>query len=401
MAVTAGTKVVKDGLVFHYDISNNQKSWKGKPTTNIAPNTNYSNRTYYVGSNIGGWGGDSATVYYYPKGGYNNLPYKKMVKTAGGTGGSYIDEHQFFTLVEGKTYYVSCWMKASRPLTLNGYALDLNRNADNAYRIGATPVLTTEWSLIKWNYTCAAGEGGNTYHSRQIVYVDDLLPTEIYWCGFQVEEIGYSPYVNGTRSNTQAILDLKKTNTITPNNMELSSNEALVFDGTNDYVDTGIDISWNNTNKASMTFVLKSSNLSQGNAPIAGKMYPDWEWAFYQQGTSLSMVYWNSGGGHTNGMDWSVGNFFTSTSQYVIFQYVWDGATSYIYRNGVLVGTKTATDPSINQNRTNNVLLGGHIYVWGDYYWGGSIAQTQFYNRALSSQEVLNNFESIRSRYGV
>lgn len=179
------------------------------------------------------------------------------------------------------------------------------------------------------------------------------------------------------------------------------SNGIMTYTGSPTYADTGCDVSWNNVNYASWTVVLKPANLSQGNAGFLGKQYPDWEWAFYQNAADLSMVYWNTGGGHTNGMDWTASNFFTSTSSYVIFSYTWDGSTSKIYRNGALFSSAGSTDPSINQNRSNNVQMGGHIYVWGDYYWSGSMPYVNAYNRTLSAAEVLQNYEALRGRYGI
>ena len=34
MSVFSGPNFATNGLVFHYDMSNTQKSWKGKPATN-------------------------------------------------------------------------------------------------------------------------------------------------------------------------------------------------------------------------------------------------------------------------------------------------------------------------------------------------------------------------------
>lgn len=179
------------------------------------------------------------------------------------------------------------------------------------------------------------------------------------------------------------------------------SNGIITYDGVDDYVNTACDISWNNTSYASWTVALKPGNLTQGNAGFLGKMYPDWEWAFYQQQSALAMVYWNSGGGHTNGMDWTVNNFFDSTTNYVIFGYTWNGSTSRIYRNGSLLATVGSVDPSINQNRSNSVMMGGHIYVWGDYYWAGAMPYVAAYNRTLSDTEMEQNFNALRGRYGI
>ena len=143
---------------------------------------------------------------------------------------------------------------------------------------------------------------------------------------------------------------------------------------------------------------MNPSTISGGNYGIMGKMYPDWEWAFYQYSTNLYLVYWNTGGGHSNGMDFSVNAFPTANTWYHV-AYTWDGSTSIFYVNGISLGSKAAVDASINQNRANNVMIGGHTYVWGDYYWNGKISNVNFYNRTLSSLEITQNYNAQKSRF--
>ena len=42
MACVSGTNIVNDGLVFHFDLENGVKSWKGKPTSNLAAGKTWS-----------------------------------------------------------------------------------------------------------------------------------------------------------------------------------------------------------------------------------------------------------------------------------------------------------------------------------------------------------------------
>lgn len=192
-------KELAKAKVLHYTFDEFQE-----PTVNLAPYTDYSNRTYNNAYTASSWGGDAATITYYSSGGYNDLPYKKMVKTAGGDGGSYLDDNTGITIEDNKVYTVSMYMKADRAgiSGLSGYATCINRPSDNAYRTGITPTLTTEWQRFSWVYTTTTGHAG-TYCSRHIIYVDSGLPIEIYWCGFQVEEKDHAtPFVNGTRTGS-------------------------------------------------------------------------------------------------------------------------------------------------------------------------------------------------------
>lgn len=179
-----------------------------------------------------------------------------------------------------------------------------------------------------------------------------------------------------------------------------SDRGALVFDGVNDYVNSGYDLSWNNTNSVTIDFWVRPSTVTGGNYGIMGKEHPDWEWAFYQNNKTINIVYWNTAGGHTNDMDFGV-SAFSAANVWHHITYTWDGSTSIFYVNGVSVGSKTAGNPSLNQNRANNVMFGGHTYVWGDAYWSGRIGAVKFYNRALSASEVTENYNASKGKYGL
>jgi hypothetical protein len=178
------------------------------------------------------------------------------------------------------------------------------------------------------------------------------------------------------------------------------NNGIMTFDGVNDYVDSGYDLSWNNSNSVTVDFWVKPSTVSGGNYGIIGKEYPEWEWAFFQAGANLHLVYWNTAGGHTNDMDFSAYAFSTPNIWYHVV-YTWNGSTSSFYINGSLIGSKTSSNPAINQNRSNNVMIGGHTYVWGDYYWSGSVGAVRFYNRALAQSEITQNYNASKTKYGL
>ena len=75
----------------------------------------------------------------------------------------------------------------------------------------------------------------------------------------------------------------------------------------------------------------------------------------------------------------------------------WNGATRNIWYNGVL----QATD-SIGTYLGNNtdILIGIDFPGFGNYLIG-NIGQVLIYNRALSQAELLENFNVVKSRYGI
>jgi hypothetical protein len=95
--------------ILHYTFDDFQE-----PTTNILPNPNFEDRNYNTPYTASQWGGDTAIITYYSEGGYNNLPYYHLIRTADGSGGTYHDNHSPITLVEGKTYTLSAYIKSNQ-----------------------------------------------------------------------------------------------------------------------------------------------------------------------------------------------------------------------------------------------------------------------------------------------
>lgn len=179
---------------------------------------------------------------------------------------------------------------------------------------------------------------------------------------------------------------------------------AFTFDGANTYISSTFDLSWNNTNSVTIFVTLRPSTLSQWR-PFLGKGPSNWEWQLIQNNGNLDFVYWNTGGGHTNGPIPSISNVFISTTSFVNICMVWNHVDNkyYFYRNGSLINTTNWTDASINQNRTDGINIGGNLYKWSmpGNYWSGSISNIQIYNRALSDSETIQNFNALRGRYGI
>lgn len=173
----------------------------------------------------------------------------------------------------------------------------------------------------------------------------------------------------------------------------------FTFDGSND----GIEIT-------------KSANLSVNQMTIAS-------WNFstnYQQNgfifekttnnsvnTQYSLFY-NSGNnsiyyrtyGLTNGdltINTTTAGVVNGQWNYVVATY--DGSTKRIYVNGTQ-RTSTGATGTVTQNTTGRAYIG--VYGnFGGYFFNGYIADTRVYNRALSATEILNNYNTSKSRFGL
>jgi hypothetical protein len=70
-----------------------------------------------------------------------------------------------------------------------------------------------------------------------------------------------------------------------------------------------------------------------------------------------------------------------------------NGTTLSYYRNNVFIASSTI---SANINVTNPLTIGG----FAEFY-KGSIGIVNIYNRPLNTQEISENFNTFRSRYGI
>jgi len=162
---------------------------------------------------------------------------------------------------------------------------------------------------------------------------------------------------------------------------------SIVFDGTNDVVNTSQTINfidnitvqvwfkWNNVNQLKPIIYI-------GNSSTNG-------FGFFIQDTTNSGGAGNRvgilfGGKFYNAINPSLALLTTSWTYLVIVR----AGVTYLYQDSVLVGS-TASQP----NSTSTYSIGGEP--------GGNIAQALVYNRALSAAEIQQNFNLTRRRFGI
>ena len=111
--------------------------------------------------------------------------------------------------------------------------------------------------------------------------------------------------------------------------------------------------------------------------------------AFRTVNTNLLVNYWW-------GDDFAVGSALVPT-QWCNVAVQWDGTTRSIWANGQLLGSQGTSGLDVS----NNLLQVGATNSNGSESLSGNIAMVLIYNRALVPLEIQNNFNAIRSRYGV
>jgi hypothetical protein len=68
-----------------------------------------------------------------------------------------------------------------------------------------------------------------------------------------------------------------------------------------------------------------------------------------------------------------------------------------LYKNGVLIGTKTGSGTTSIQSAANRLL----ISKGGSYYGTFDLGPIKIYDRSLNSDEITQNFNVTKSRFGL
>jgi hypothetical protein len=90
-------------------------------------------------------------------------------------------------------------------------------------------------------------------------------------------------------------------------------------------------------------------------------------------------------------------NWVNDTSWHQIGQ-IYNGTTCYTIIDGViLLGTRT----SYSTPSTSSIHLASETINGGSSNWDGLISSTKFYNRALTADEVLQDFNATKNRFGL
>ena len=181
------------------------------------------------------------------------------------------------------------------------------------------------------------------------------------------------------------------------------SNESFTFDGTDDRVSFGdIDII---TGAFTIDVWFKSA-ASQNGAQYATIVGKDAAGSFgnFIMTSDLNSTYiragFNGSGGQKETSNSSYNTDFTSQT-WVNYVCTWDGSSVLtLYRNAEQIAQNTSATGTITSN--NNDLYIGYRTADVTSYFEGDISNVKLYNnKSLTEDEVAQNFEAMRGRYGL
>jgi len=167
------------------------------------------------------------------------------------------------------------------------------------------------------------------------------------------------------------------------------NNGSLVFDGVNDVISVSVSKNATCTFECWANLTSGSNNVMLFNAGDVSAG-PD---LFFTGGK----ICWNTWNAANNPFGNIPANAYNSFHHYVVIND--STSTTKLYFDGAFLGAASYRSAAA----TTVFTIGKAGAGGGDsgYPWRGRIASSLIYNRALSAQEIKQNFEATRDRYGV
>jgi len=414
----AGPKIVRDGLVFGYDTGANPSSnfdhksdqrrfFKGRLTENLFGTTAMSfqdDAGIYTNDIVSGT--DSIGDYFI-----------KDTVNAPWWAGLRIYQNGVSPLTAGISYVLSFECRSEQ----TGWSWSYDSNAsgggwsgNDVGRLSNTNLvfdktggttytsdMANTWQRVSYRVTM---KDSNTFTGASAYPHDSFFTNtnnvKIYYRNPQLElgKTVATPYVAGTRSSTESLIGLTKSTTIDVSNVSFDSDGLPTFDGTNDYVDLGADIEISPINQGwTAEYVFNTNNastLQHFNGCDEDVHNAGWI-ALYNS----KLAVWNRSPG-----TWKYGDtvFSSNTWYHVVFVQT-SGTTMQFYVNGEPEGGDHTTYTwNADKSAFFCRYVGKYKYLGNSSrYFNGEIPITKLYNRALSAQEVQQNFKAYKNRFNL
>jgi hypothetical protein len=181
---------------------------------------------------------------------------------------------------------------------------------------------------------------------------------------------------------------------------------SIVFDGVDDFVQS---TSVNGTGMMNPTLYNEtiSINIWLKSTSTRASQYAINTGA-YSGGLSGFVLVVNDGGiegadfisiaSSTKNYLYGSGNFI-STNEIVNICFLSDGSNMRVYKNGSIIASVSSSVTSASPS--SNGLVLGRPNNTSNFYFVGNVYNFGIYNRALSATEIAQNYEALKSRYGL
>ncbi len=405
MGIHRGLNIVRDGLVFGYDTgygaadnTTATRFYLGKPISNSI--NGGENRANVVTAPMHGSHGASVTTEIISYGARKNV--FRIYST--NTSGYYMVNQQSSIInTSGNVYTYSFDYKKIKGTSSsfspsafykNGYKTPDSGSA--ASNITDTIVdLEDGWKRLTRTYT-STYTGYNFYRTN--LNTNNTLDFEYLFDNFMVNEGVAVPFVDGTRSSTQSLIDLKRTTNIDVSNVSFDSTGQPTFDGTNDQINLDSSASIIPYGDViTVEAVVKWDDLVPngvvvsygGNQSGAGFLLQN------EFSAGLEFVLFD-GNGNSGRAKILSANSSQYLDEYIHMVGVYDGSNIRLYINGAQAASASYTNGYPQQS----YFRIGNEYN-RSYYANIDLSVVKIYSKALTAAEVQQNFNAYKNRFNI
>ena len=385
MGIARGPNVINDGLVFGYDtgygIANNDTAtrfYPGETATNYLSSGN-SNINVVQGAD---WYGHSPTFTL----GTSEFGTPIGTYVVGSTSYMYSRDEVLdddLSTLSAQTITFSIYLKRSGGSNIGTVGMRVYDSVS-----GYTTVYAAATSEFK-RFTLTKTLGANP--TRIFVMIDNTNGGVIDFHSPQLE-IGStaSPFVDGSRSATQSLIDLKRTASISAN-VSFGSDGQPVFDGSSDHIVTPFNRGTLGDTLTMIAYYKYTGGSSRTYTPIFGGIESSTEFFIGKNSgnTSIGVQDGNYNGGFVTGSNAWDGNYHQLV-------YTYENGTGKIYLDGVL-----KSSGSFTKCNTAEVISVGRESEGGGYYFLGDIPRACVYNKVFSASEILQDFNANKNRFNI
>jgi len=385
MSAHASPNIITDGLVFLYD-TDDGKSYKGEPTTNLITSngidfSTFSSYNTLIRSRVSDSNSPSgyACEMEYPDGGVNTASRIRFgdstnIPTSGNAFVSIMAKFQGgpSSNITPRVYSGSSWQTLA-PLD------------------GGSAYLTSEYRRFGVYAYLGTGSGGPLpAFSMTQNNSNNQVGQKTRWHSPQVElKTHATPFVDGTRSATQGLIDRTGNSTIDLSPASYDSNAQITFDGTDDYITAGnpTELQFIYSDPFSLEVWIKADDLSGFNHVI-GKTYGNYRLSVTSSGYSFRL--------DSNNLTTNAGTPVVGEWQHVVATWEPSTSTARVYVNGVL--EQSVTDATVDWTYTSaNFQLGNS--PGENYHFNGTIPAARVYSKTVTSAEVLQSYNATKDRF--
>ena len=165
---------------------------------------------------------------------------------------------------------------------------------------------------------------------------------------------------------------------------------SILFDGTNDYVQNS-NTSFNYSNISISTWIRRDTTSTTFSV-IISKESASTGWILHIINTNK--IYWKINGSDATATT-SLSSLTAGVWYYITSTY--NGSQLAVYINSVLDNTSNNNSGIVSNSATIRI---GEYQTTGNAF-KGNIANIQIYNRALTTTEILQNYNATKTRFGL